>query len=194
MSGPKKSVIIKLHPERKEYVRAENEFLRVVGSCVNTWAFVDREIFRIFRFCLHRLGIDRPSKIASILYYKQRQFQQRVQLTDEMLDPSLVLTVTEYDDDWLPLRKKLQDLSQIRNIIAHQPALRTHTAKRGRAAYLYSIHIEPYQLLSRKPNPILKGKKALEISDLKQHAKDVDGLVVELQAFLKRLNQAHQRP
>jgi hypothetical protein len=111
-----------------------------------------------------------------------------------MLDPSLVLTVTEYDDDWLPLRKKLQDLSQIRNIIAHQPALRTHTAKRGRAAYLYSIHIEPYQLLSRKPNPILKGKKALEIFDLKQHAKDVDGLVVELQAFLKRLNQAHQRP
>jgi hypothetical protein len=128
------------------------------------------------------------------LYYKQRQFQQRVQLTDEVLDPSLVLTEREYNDGWFPPRKKLQDLSQIRNIIAHQPALRTGTAKRGRAVYLYSIHIEPYQLLSRKPNSILKGKKALEISDLKQHAKDVEGLVGELGLFLKKLNQAHQRP
>ena len=151
------------------------KYFEYSDSAYTDWASTDRR--KSPRFCIT----------------KQRQFQLRIQLVDEILDPSLVLTQEEYNDQWLPLRKKLHDFSQIRNIIAHQPALRTHTAKRGKAAYLYSIHIEPYQLLSRKPNPLLKGKNSLQISDLKQHAKDVDQLVAELASFLKRLNQAHQR-
>jgi hypothetical protein len=141
MADPKLPVIIKLHPPRKDYIRAENEFLRVVGLCVNTWAFVDRELYKIFRFVLNRLGIQHPTEIASMLYYKQRQLQQHIQSADDILD--LVITKKEHDDEWLPLRKKLKELAQIRNIIAHQPALRTHTAKNGKAVYLYSIHIEP---------------------------------------------------
>jgi hypothetical protein len=121
MTGPKPPVVIKLPPARKDYIRAENEFLRIVGLCVNTWAFIDRELYRIFRFILHRLGIEHPSKVASILYYKQRQIQQHIQLADEMLDPTLVISKAEYNDEWRPLRKKLNELAQIRNIIAHQP-------------------------------------------------------------------------
>jgi hypothetical protein len=71
MTEPKPPVIIKLHPDRKDYIRNENEFLRAVGLCVNTWAFVDREIYRIFRFGLRRFGLKNPTQLASMLYYKQ---------------------------------------------------------------------------------------------------------------------------
>jgi hypothetical protein len=190
MANPKPPVIIKLHPERKDYIRRENEFLRAIGLCVNTWAFVDREIYRLFRFGLHRLGFSQPAKAASILYYKQATLDRHLQLADDMLEQ--VLTEEEYKNEWRPLQKKVKDAGLTRNIIVHHPALRTGTAKRGRAAYLYSIHIEPYQQLIGKQFPGLKGKTALEIDDLKRHAIEVEELTRELHAFLRRMGQAHQ--
>ena len=101
-------------------------------------------------------------------------------------------TAEEYKNEWRPLQKKVKDAGLTRNIIVHHPALRTGTAKRGRAAYLYSIHIEPYQQLAGKQFPGLKGKTALEIDDLKEHAVEVELLTRELHAFLRGMTQAHQ--
>jgi hypothetical protein len=191
MADPKSPVIIKLHPDRKEYIRAENEFLRAIGLCVNTWSFVDRELYRIFRFGLSRFGLASASKAASILYYKQTTLDRHIQLANDMLEH--VLATGEFKNEWRPLQKKLRGAALTRNIIVHHPALRTHTSKGGKAAYLYSIHIEPYEQLLNKKYCGLKGKSALAINDLKQHAVEVEGLTIELHAFLKTITRAHQR-
>ena len=81
----------------------------------------------------------------------------------------------------------LQEIKQFRLVsstLAHQPALRTHTAKNNKAVYPYSIHIEPFELLSKKPNPALKGKDALQIHNIRQHAKEAEALIAELRSFL----------
>lgn len=191
MVDAKKPVIIKLHPDRKDYIRAENEFLRAIGLCVNTWSFVDRELYRIFRFGLHQFGIAAASKVASILYYKQTTLDRHIQMVDDMIEH--VLSTDEYQNEWRPLQKEIRSAALTRNIIVHHPALRTHTSKGGKAVYLYSIHIEPYERLLNKQYPGLKGKLALEITDLKHHAVEVGGLTTELQAFLKGIIRAHQR-
>jgi hypothetical protein len=190
MADTKKPVIIKLHPDRKDYIRAENEFFRAIGLCVNTWSFVDRELYRIFRFGLHRFGLVASSKAASILYYKQTTLDRHIQMADDILEH--VLRNHEYQSEWRPLQKKIRSAALTRNIIVHHPALRTHTSKGGKAVYLYSIHIEPYEQLLNKQYPGLKGKLALEITDLKHHAVEVEGLAKELQAFLKGIIRAHQ--
>src|SRR4051812_17348179 len=107
MTNPRAPVIIKLHPERKEYIRKENEFLRAIGLCVNTWAFVDREIYRLFRFGLHRLGFPQPAKAASILYYNQATLDRHLRLADDMLEQ--VLTAEEHKNGWRPLQKKVKE-------------------------------------------------------------------------------------
>ena len=183
-------VIVKLNPSRKEYIRAENEFLRALGLCVNRWTLVDREIYRLFRFGLQRFGMKSASQAASILYYKQRQLQQHIQLAGDL--PAHVIREIEFREEWKPLSKKINDLAQTRNIIVHHPGLRTGTSKNGKAIYLYSIYIEPYERLANKEYPGLKGKSSLEIADLKQHAESVDAMAKELAAFLKKINRAHQ--
>lgn len=190
MTDPKRPVIVKLHPDRKDYIRAENEFLRVIGLCVNTWSFVDRELYRIFRFGLSWFGLASVSKAASILYYKKTTLDRHIQLANDMLEQ--VIAPDEYKS-WRLLQKKIRDAALTRNIIVHHPALRTGTSKGGKAVYLYSIHVEPYERLLNKEYQGLKGKSALEIADLKAHAREVEQLTKELQGFLKTLIRSHQR-
>jgi hypothetical protein len=66
-------VIIKLHPHPEEYVEAETAFLRAVGLCVTRWAFVDRQLFRLFRY-----GIGTSTDRAAIVYYKQNSIGPRL--------------------------------------------------------------------------------------------------------------------
>jgi hypothetical protein len=183
-------VIVKLNPDPKEYIRAESQFLRALGLCVNRWSLVDREIYRLFRFALYRFGMKSASQAASILYYRQRQLQQHIQLAADLL--VYAINDVEFREGWKPLRKEMEDLARTRNILVHHPGLRTGTSKNGKAVYTYSIYIEPYERLANKEYPGLKGKSSLEIADLKQHAESVDAMAKKLAAFLKRVNRAHQ--
>ena len=61
---PKPPVIIKAFPPPEEYRDAESEFLRALGLCVSQWAFVDRQLF-----CLFRLGLQAATHRAALIYY-----------------------------------------------------------------------------------------------------------------------------
>jgi hypothetical protein len=39
--------VIKPYPGSKKVHEDEREFARLVGECITTWAFVDREVFRL---------------------------------------------------------------------------------------------------------------------------------------------------
>jgi hypothetical protein len=174
------AVIIKAFPAPEEYAEAENEFLRTLGLCVTQWAFVDRQLFRLFRF-----GLQTATHRAAVVYYKSRTLQQRIQFVDELLKQSLSLK--QYEEHWCPFAKRLEDLVPVRNIIVHQPTRRLHTAKRGKAVYEYAIHIEPYERMLNKNPKGLKGKSAIEIDDLKSHAEAVHDLERDLKSLVRRL-------
>jgi hypothetical protein len=78
------TVIIKLHPEPEEYLEAETAFLRAVGLCVTRWAFVDRQLFRLFRF-----AIGASTHRAAIVYYEQNTLGQKLRQVDNLLKSCL---------------------------------------------------------------------------------------------------------
>ena len=67
MTEPKPPVLVKLNPDPEEYQEAETKFFYTLGLCTNGWAYVDRQLYRLFR---HSLQSDRLR--SAILYYKQK--------------------------------------------------------------------------------------------------------------------------
>jgi hypothetical protein len=185
MTDPKPPVIVKAFPSPEEYAESENEFLRALGLCVSQWAFVDRQLFRLFRF-----GLQAATHRAAIVYYKPKTLQQRIQFVNELLEQNL--SAEQYRADWKPLWKKLDDLVPVRNIFVHHPTRRLHTARDGKAVYEYAIHIEPYERLLHKNHKGLKGKTEIDVEDLNKHAEAVNDLEQALIVLVKKLTtQSH---
>jgi hypothetical protein len=177
----KSSVIIKAFPPPEEYEGAEREFLQALGLCVSQWAFVDRQLFRLFRFCLQT-----ATHRAAVVYYSQRTLGQHVRAVDQLLKESL--TPTHYETDWRPLRGRFEELIAVRNIFAHQPTRRLHTAKNGKPVYEYAIHIEPYERLLNRKLRGLKDKDHIDVDDLKKHAEAVHELERDFIGLVKKLS------
>ena len=178
---PKPPVIIKAFPPPEEYREAENEFLRALGLCVSQWAFVDRQLFRLFRF-----GLQAATHRAALIYYTPKTLSQRVQSVDRLFEQNL--PADQYEADWKPLCKRLDDLIPVRNVFVHHPTRRLHAAKDGKPIYEYAIHIEPYERLFLKTKPRgLKGKTEIDVDDLKKHAEAVNDLEQDLIGLVKSL-------
>lgn len=181
MTDPK-PVVIKLNPGPEEYLEAETAFLRAVGACVTCWAFVDRQLFR-----LYRLALGAPTHTAAIVYFGQNTIGQRLHQVDTLLKVSFSQPRYEkFKEPWHKLYKKVGDLLPYRNAIVHQPVKRTGFQRDGKAVYEYAIYVEPYSRhLPRK----LKVQE-LHTEDLKQHAGDVETLEADLKAFVRLLTGA----
>ena len=82
---PKPPVIIKAFPKRKEYRHAEEKFLRTLGLCVSQWAFVDRQLFTLFR-----LMLGAATHRAAVIYYTPKTLNQRVQFVDNVVSTRVV--------------------------------------------------------------------------------------------------------
>jgi hypothetical protein len=89
MNEPKQ-VMIKLNPNPEEYVDEEGAFLRAVGACVTCWAFVDRQLFRLFRF-----GLDAPTHTAALIYYGQNTIGRSLAQVDTLLSAYFADTQNE---------------------------------------------------------------------------------------------------
>lgn len=166
-------VIIKLHPSPEEYEEAEKSFLAAIGLCVNQWSFVDRQLFRLFN-----LGLKTTRTRAAAVYYRRNSIDQRLTLLKNILE--YVLSEDQIKKLWKPIESEFERLVPTRNIIAHHPAKRTGTARDGKAAYIYSIHIEPYELSLNKKYKGLHGKDELLVEDLEAHAVAVQKLAETL--------------
>lgn len=177
----KTPVVIKAFPAPEEYKDAEEEFLQALGLCVSQWAFVDRQLFRLFRFALQT-----ATHRAAIIYYGQRTLGQHVQAVDKLLGQNI--SPAQYDDDWKPLRRRLEALVAVRNVFVHQPTRRLHTARNGKAVYEYAIHIEPYEKLLNRRVKGLKDKDHISVDDLKMHARQVHDLEDDLITLVKKLS------
>jgi hypothetical protein len=173
-------VITKLHPDPEEYEPAEKEFLETVGLCVTQWAFVDRQLFRLFNF-----GLKTTRSRSAAIYYRQNSLDQRLKFVTNVLEQAL--TEEEYTQHWKPILPVFKKLIPTRNIIAHHPAKRTGTAKDGKAVYIYAIYIEPFERVLNKEYPGLQGKADLQIADLVDHAIKVSELEQRLIAIFAKL-------
>jgi hypothetical protein len=182
-NDPKPPVIVKLHPSREEYEKAETSFFYALGNCVNRWAFVDRQLYRLCRF-----GLDLNSRQTAIIYYRDAAFNRRLQLVDTSLRS--ILPKAQVVTEWQPLNKRAFDLARTRNIFVHHPAKRLGTSDGEKAVYIYSIHIEPYYRLANVPG--LQGQKELSVADLEQHVIEVEKLENDLRAFHRKLVTARK--
>src|SRR5262249_29180010 len=145
------------------------EFYRRLGICVTIWAYIDRRLYQIFH---HATGFKQNQ--SALVYYGDRTFGRRLSLVDRAI--KLAWTKEQHAQEWKPLHRQVVALSQTRNILAHQPALRLATSRDGKPFDIYSIHIEPYERILR--DDYLQGKDQLYIEDLKQH--DVEATALEL--------------
>jgi len=177
---------IKLNPEPEEYIAGENAFLCAVGVCITQWAFIDRQLFRLFR-----RGIGAATFRAAIVYYDQHTISQRLRQVDgllkELFEPE---EHNELRSWWDELHKRISDLLPTRNIIAHQPVRRLGTLEGGKPVYIYGIHIEPYQRYLKKTYKGMKGKDMLRTEDLNTHAEEAAELHAELASFAKKVVRA----
>jgi hypothetical protein len=178
-----KPVIVKLHPQAEEFVEAETAFLRAVGLCITRWAFVDRQLFRLFR-----IGIGASTHRAAILYYDQQTISRRLSQVDALLKSAFAdAQQKEYEAEWKRLRDRMNELLPTRNIIAHQPVQRLGTSDGKKAVYIYGIYLEPYQRYLNKTYQGLRGKDALRTDDLVEHANAVDDLENDLKLFVRKM-------
>ena len=165
-------ITLQADPDRPEAV----EFYRRLGMCVTSWAFVDRCLYQIFH---HAVGVEQ--KHSAVLYYGDRTFGRRLDLVDRSLKAEL--PQEEFLDEWRPLRNATRDLTNTRNVLVHQPTLRTATAKDGLPLDIYEIHIEPYERILNNDPPGFRGKETIGIEDLRAHEKDVGELHDKLKDF-----------
>lgn len=179
-------VIIKLHPQPEEYVEAETAFLRSVGLCVTQWAFVDRQLFRLFRF-----GIGAPTHRAAILYYDQNTIGRRVGQINNLLKGAFEGPDNEnWLKNWEGVHQRLRDLLPIRNVIAHQPVQRLGTSDGTKAIYVYAIYLEPYARYLKRSRNVHRDKESLNTDDLIQHSNDVNALESDLREFANKIGEA----
>jgi len=176
-------VIVKLHPEPDEYLEAETAFLRAVGLCVTRWAFVDRQLFWLFRFAL-----GAATHRAAIVYYNQQTIGRRLTHVDELFRSLFVGDKWMAEsEEWARLRNRVNELLPTRNIVAHQPVRRVEKSDGEKAVYEYGIYIEPFQKYLGKTHKGLRGKDALGTEDLIEHANEVEKLENELLTFVRTL-------
>ena len=179
-------VIIKLHPQPEEYVEAETAFLRAVGLCVTQWAFVDRQLFRLFRF-----GIGALTHRAAILYYDQNTIGRRAGQINNLLKSAFEGPDNEsWLKKWESLHQRLRDLLPIRNAIAHQPVQRMGTSDGTKAIYVYAIYLEPYARHLKENRNVYRDKESLNTDDLIQHSNDVNALESDLCEFANKIVEA----
>jgi hypothetical protein len=167
---------LKADPDSKEAI----EFYRWLGTCVGTWAFIDRRLYQIFH---HAIGLDQ--KQSAFIYYRNRAFNQRLRMVKDAA--KMFLSKEIFDDEWMPLYQECVNLSHTRNIFAHHPTMRIGAAKDGKPLDIFSIYIEPYERVLNNDYPGLRGKDALEVEDLRQHNHEAEQLESRLGSFAWRM-------
>jgi hypothetical protein len=179
--------IIKLHPTSKQAKQNQEAFFGAVGKCITTWSFVDRQIFRLFASLV---GIN--AERSAILYYHWRTIDQRLALVDKLVKHST--SEKNFLKKWRPIKNAIDDLLEVRAIIAHQPPLMIGAATRsGRASYRYAIHVEPAERNLKKGHRGLKGKERLSAVDLQNHFRSVDAVPKKLATFRAFLRVEHAK-
>lgn len=175
------TAVIKLHPGPEEYIEAETAFLRAVGLCITQWAYIDRQLFRLFKF-----GLGAEDVRAAIVYYEKNSIGRRLDHVDSLLKNILKNDASKsFISRWQMLRTHIRKLLPTRNIIAHQPVRRLGTSDGEKAIYIYGIHIEPYERLLNKTYDGLGGKDVIETDDLIDHSEQVMKLEEELRVFAR---------
>jgi len=155
---------------------ARRNFFYGIGRCIDRWAYVDRQLYLVFRLVLK---LD-PTQ-ASLLFYRVPTFGQRLNLVEDAL--RAVFDRKELEKTWIPLAYKIRGLSLIRHIFAHHPVEQLTNA-RG-----YGIYIEPFLRTQLRKNGLPADKEEFEIGDLKQHSHAIAELQMALVEFSRSLNR-----
>ena|SRR2546423_6981658 len=167
-------VVLSMYPDRDEPGLVE--FYFVLGSCVSTWAFIDRRLYELFHEAFR--GDYRQS---ALMFYRQRAFNTRLRLVNDTLRATVSKDIFEHK--WKPLSTRLDTLSHTRNVFAHHPPKRLASSKDGKPLYTYTIYIEPYERILNAEYPGLQGKEELTVDDLRTHDVELEAVERDLRWF-----------
>lgn len=165
-----KPIIIKAHPTSKQSIADRDKFLCLIGESITVWSFIDRALFILFDKALVA-----TTQKAAIIYYKSPTLRGRVSLLDALLKHVLKNRSLEA---WKKINRRIEDLAAIRNVIAHEPPKRLGTSRKGRAVYIYSLHVEPAKRLAGRPANVMYAK------DLRSHIRQAEKLERSISQFV----------
>jgi hypothetical protein len=95
------------------------QFYQALGYAVTEWQHVEKSLCDVFS----KVSSCQDADVAAAIYYSPRDFSVKLEQTHcaarlSLTDPSLLA-------EWIPLRKAIQEASELRNALAHfQPTLR----------------------------------------------------------------------
>jgi hypothetical protein len=162
------SAILALHNEA-------SAFFEALGRCIAEWAFVDEQLFLIFRDCI---GLHEQS---AIIYYRTPGLDLRLTLTNE-----IVISVLPHQESkdgghdhetvkaWREITKNFRDLLPVRRRLAHHPVDWKGDELIGSHGLGISlqVHVGKHEIF-RENSSVLS---PLTIADLRKHLSSVKRL------------------
>jgi hypothetical protein len=161
------------------------EFFFHLGFAINRWAFVERELFHVFRFLLGNTS----DSAASYLFYKQPTTALRFSMVDTLVDAILT---PSHKNRWAGIKKRFNKEIPLRNRLAHDPSNQIVSAAGsvGSSAPppvpppIWELQWEPAKLLqSKKPGDL----QPVNVTRIVTHISEVTDLQNELSEFRKKL-------
>jgi hypothetical protein len=116
-------------PER-DPEKIKKEFFAALGYAINRWAYIERDLFEIFRVLLN----TRSDAKAAYLFYKSKTISDHFTMTNVIVKLSIN---TARLRKWNKIEKAFNALIPFRNRLAHDPSTRiVHFGlANGRAIY-----------------------------------------------------------
>jgi len=178
---------------------AADKFYSAAGRCIAGWSFIDRTLFDIFEVALGTESIK-----ASIIYYRSPSFSDHLVLTDKIVS-AVLEKKTPPRIAWDRLKKKMDQLSPVRNKIAHHPTtiFRSSGGRRrddgtwhGTNDEWISYVEEPRKHLHLLPEERFGQamRNQLRYPDLARHHSETVDLHQDLQTFLEEHAGALRMP
>jgi hypothetical protein len=95
------------------------DFFSAVGYAITRWSYVNSSLFD---FCYFSLDTTRDK--AAIVFYRQKELGQKLQLVDQLMKQSLSPRMLK---KWNEISKKTNELLPFRNFLAHEAPTQVHS-------------------------------------------------------------------
>ena len=155
------------------------QFFFHLGFAISQWAFVDRDLFHVFRAMIG----GNSDAIAAHLFFKSTSIADHFGATD-------VLVKIRYPDgkkarEWTAIRERFNDNIAFRNRLAHDPYTQIVSATSGTAVNSvpppeWQLHTESAKLLRPKKSD---DGKPITVDRIIEHIGEVERLQAALGAF-----------
>lgn len=165
-------------PEKTEDQKQIEAHLLAVGRCINQWAMLETQLFRLFS-----LALNSREDFAAIIFYKDHAFRTKLDLTDEIVDARLGVGTVDASK-WVALCNRIRKKSKYRNLAAHFALRREQRISIGPEGIVENT--DTGYLASKRPDRLKRPREteaSIDIEGLTASARAAIELHHELAAF-----------